>query len=454
MRERLLVTVLPVLNVVVLLSSLLAGRLGDIYGYRRLFILGCGVYSLTSIAAGLSFYSKHTLIVLDTMRALQGLGPSLLLPNGLALLAREYQDRPPHQKHLAFSFFGGLAPSGFVIGALFSSLTAQKGHWPWSFYAMALTCATLAVASILIIPAADSPVPKMTLSETIIKLDIFGALIGILGLLLFNFAWNQAPLVGWQSDQAISTLVVGLFLLIVFLWYEKYMTDYPLLPWHTFSSKASFVLACIAGGWSSFGVWAYYYIQQGQVIENLSPLTMTARFSPASLSGMLAAIVTSQLMKRIPASIIMSLAMLAFLIGSILLATRPDHQIYWAQMFVATIITPWGMDMSFPAATMILSDAMPREHQGLAASLVTTFVNYSISIGLGIAGTVDSYTSHQGDNVQRGISSARWSGVALAAMALCVGLFYCLVELLESKRLPRKSYHGAETPESKPSSIV
>lgn len=447
-----------------------------------MFILGCGVYSLTSIGAGLCSYDKHSPIPFDVLRGLQGLGPSLLLPNGLAILAREYHNRPASEKHLAFAFFGGTAPGGFVVGAVFSSLPAQRGQWPWAFYAMGLTCAALALVAVLVIPASDAPIPTMSLSEAMIKLDLIGASIGILGLLVFNFAWNQAPLVGWQDAQIISTLVIGLVLLFVFLWYEKKMAKHPLLPWHTFSSTASFVLACIAGGWSSFGVWAYYYIQQGETIENLSPLTMSARFAPAAISGMCAAIVTSKLMRRIPASIIMTIAMLAFLIGSILLATRPSHQTYWASMFVATIVTPWvstffslseyvfspkflhadqsktcygksqGMDMSFPSATIILSDAMPAEHQGLAASLVTTFVNYSISIGLGIAGTVEAYTSHQGVNVQRGISSARWSGVALAATAFCVGLLYCLVEMLESKRHRNRKLHETAMEDSKSSS--
>jgi MFS family permease len=424
--------------------------MGDLYGYRRLFLLGCIVFATTSIAAGLCVYNSNSIIPFDVMRGFQGLGPSLLLPNGLAILAREYKDRPPHEKHLAFSFFGGTAPGGFVLGAVFSSLAAQRGQWPWAYYAMGLACAALGVASLVIVPA-DGPLPKMTLSEAGRRLDLIGASIGILGLLVFNFAWNQAPLVRWQNAQIISTLCIGIALLVLFLWYEKYIAQHALLPWPTFSSRASFVLACIAGGWSSFGVWVYYYVQQGEVIENLSPLTMTARISPCSISGLCAAFVTAKLIKRVPASVIMTIAMLSFFTGSILLATRPTHQIYWAQMFVATLVTPWGMDMSFPAATLILSDAMPQEHQGLAASLVTTFVNYSISIGLGIAGTVEAYTSRQGSDAQRGITNARWSGVALAATAVCIALFYCLVEVIQSRQ---QNKNDVEKYESKASSTV
>jgi hypothetical protein len=87
------------------------------------------------------------------------------------------------------------------------------------------------------------------------------------------------------------------------------------------------------------------------------------------------------------------------------------------------------MDMSFPAATIILSNHMPREHQGLAASLVNTMVNYSISIALGIAGTVEVAVNRKGadatpDDVMMGIRCAWWSGVVLAAVGVILGAMF------------------------------
>lgn len=73
----------------------------------------------------------------------------------------------------------------------------------------------------------------------------------------------------------------------------------------------------------------------------------------------------------------MLISMLAFLFGSLLLATMPVQQSYWAQAFVVALVIPWGMDMSFPAGTLIMSNAVEKEHQGVAGSLVSTVVNYS-----------------------------------------------------------------------------
>jgi MFS family permease len=94
------------------------------------------------------------------------------------------------------------------------------------------------------------------------------------------------------------------------------------------------------------------------------------------------------------------------------------------------------MDMSFPAATIILSNHMPREHQGLAASLVNTMVNYSISIALGIAGTVEVSVNAGGADVLMGIRCAWWTGVALAAVGVILGaLFFGRMFLREGWRV-------------------
>lgn len=88
---------------------------------------------------------------------------------------------------------------------------------------------------------------------------------------------------------------------------------------------------------------------------------------------------------------------------------------------------PFGMDMSFPASTIVLSNQMPPEHQGLAASLVNTIVNYSISIALGIAGTVEVSVNNNGatfEDTLWGIRCAKYTGVVLAAFGVVLGALF------------------------------
>jgi len=95
--------------------------------------------------------------------------------------------------------------------------------------------------------------------------------------------------------------------------------------------------------------------------------------------------------------------------------------------FVSIVIMPFGMDMSFPAATVILSNSMPREHQGLAASLVNTFVNYSIATFLGIAGTVEIYSTPIQETKEQklhGIRAGFYTAMVCSGCAVIVGITY------------------------------
>ena len=165
-----------------------------------------------------------------------------------------------------------------------------------------------------------------------------------------------------------------------------------------------------------------------------TPLLVSAEFTPALVCGLLAAGVTGFMLTHTPVAFTMLLAMIAFFVGQVITATQPVHQVYWAQMFVAILIMPFGMDMSFPAGTVILSNHMPREHQGLAASLVNTMVNYSISIALGIAGTVEVQVNNKGltfEDQMWGIRCAWYTGVALAGCGVILGAIYFVRSMLK-----------------------
>ena len=97
-----------------------------------------------------------------------------------------------------------------------------------------------------------------------------------------------------------------------------------------------------------------------------------------------------------------------------------------------------GMDMSFPAATIILSDFLPMEHQGIAASLVATVVNYSTSIGLGIAGTVEVHVNRGGKDILRGYRGAFYAAIGLDAL----GLIFCMHFIFVEQRRIRRPQKG------------
>jgi hypothetical protein len=120
--------------------------------------------------------------------------------------------------------------------------------------------------------------------------------------------------------------------------------------------------------------------------------------------------------------------MTAFLVGNFLIAFWPTQQICWGQLFVAMLIIPWGIDMSFPAATLVFSNALPAEQQGVAASLINTVVNYSISLGLGFASTVEVNVNHSGADVELGYRGAMYTAIGFAGLGLCISIVALVYE--------------------------
>lgn len=394
---------------------MISGRLGDIFGHKRVFAFGYAWLGLWSCFAGFSAY-VHSQIFFDVCRALQGIGPALLMPNALALFGRAYAPGSI-RKNIVFSIFGALAPAGFVIGGTFGSLFAQLAWWPWGFWSYGITAFALSAFALLVIPRALSERPVVRP-----KFDWTGSLLVVAGLVLVNVAFNNGPLYDWGTPHVYFVLILGLLCLGFFVWVEMRAVN-PLLPINALNSTVGFVLALVGLGWGAFGVWVFYTVRFLQHIRGETPLTISAQYAPAVIAGLVAAGMTGFLLTHTPVSFVMMASMIAFFVGIIVSTFQPEQQVYWAQTFVSIVVMPFGMDMSFPAATVILSNHMPPEHQGLAASLVNTVVNYSISISLGIAGTVEVYARGSNDMMQAN-RNAHYSAIGLAGMGVIFGIMF------------------------------
>lgn len=406
---------------------LISGRLGDIYGYKLVYIVGFVWYGVWSLVCGFAGFTSSS-VFFDVVRALQGIGPALTMPNATALIGHYYHNGP--KKGLAMCLFGSVAPSGFVFGALFGGIFTQLVWWPWLFWVGGIVCFLVAVSAYFIIPHHIG-------SRSHGKFDWIGSVLGVSGLVLINFAWNQGPNVGWDTPYVYVLLIVGFIFMGLFV-YSCYKVDDPLVPPETLQGETGAVLACIVAGWSCFGIWLYYSFRWGEVVDGAGPILRVAHFVPCCIMGLVAAGLTYVLLPRVPSSTVMLGAMVAFCAGSVIMGTRPVGQIYWAQKFVSILIQPFGMDMSFPAACLILSNSLPRSKQGIAGSLVSTVVNYSIAIGLGFAGTVEYYQTrnrvHDFATQVHGFRSAFYMGIALAGIGVVVSLHFVYNQVVRDKK--------------------
>ncbi|KAJ6783326.1 hypothetical protein PWT90_02561 [Aphanocladium album] len=396
---------------------LISGRLGDVFGYKKMLIIGFAWFSVWSLVSGLSVYSNFTLAIFS--RVLQGIGPALCLPNALAIFGSAYP--PGHRKAMVFACFGAVAPIGGVCGAVFASLFAMA-WWPWALWAMSIWLALLCVAAYFIIPKPPQRKEQpRSIKEWIVTLDAPAAIVGVVALVLFNFAWTQAPISGWRTPVIIVPLVLGVLLFCLFAYMEVKTSEYPLLPFDAFKPDIIFVLAALVCGWATFGIWTLYLVQILEDIRGLPPVVAGVYFAPAICAGGIAAFFTGKLLGplQVRPPFVMMLALTAFTTGIILTAFAPAHQIYWGQIFVSMLVMPFGMDMSFPAATLTLSNAVAKEHQGIGASLINTVVNYGIALGVGIAGTVEVNVrgpSHTPEARLNGYRSGMYTGIGLAGL--------------------------------------
>jgi MFS family permease len=412
---------------------MVTGRLGDVFGHKRLVIIGFVILSIFSAFIGMGVYVKND-VYFNIMRALQGIGPATLLPNGIALLARTYPNGK--RKSFVFSMFGATAPSGFIVGALFGSIFAQLLWWPWGQWALAFFSGILAILAYFVIPEELSPAVHPTG-----KIDIPGAIIGLSGLILFIYCWNEGPVTGWDKPYVYALLIVSILIIGLFIIVEM-KTKEPIMPLSIWLVKGfPGVLACIALGWSSFGIFIYYIVQFLEVIRGASPLLTTAMLSPVVISGLMATLSVSQLYGRVPAHFLLMAALVFFCLSNILIGTMPANQTYWAQVFVSTLVAPFGMDISFPAASLIVSNTMPAHQQGVAASMVNTVINWSISLGLGIAGTVESELLKRGRTVLEGYRGGLYVGIGLSGAGILVALLFVGCRRPQLRLVNKKDYH-------------
>ncbi|KUL85636.1 hypothetical protein ZTR_08871 [Talaromyces verruculosus] len=402
---------------------LIAGKLGDIYGSNRILILGWTWFGIWSIIGGCSAFTSSP-IFFDVVRAFQGIGPALLLPNALAIAGRTY---PPEskKKRLIFSIFALAAPLGTSTAGAIGSAFSQYVWWPWVMWVYSIGCFVNALVAFWVIPR-DVPPAQEKENNTERKVDWIGAILGVSGLLFLNISWNQAPINGWQTPYVYVLLILGFICLFAFVLHERRVKIEPILNITIFNKHVAAVLLTTGLGWSSFGVWFYYTFRFIQRFRNVSPLDSAAQFAPGAISGIVAAIATPKLMTVVPHGWLMTIACGSFLMGCILQAFAPVEQSYWFNTFWSFVVMAWGMDISFPASATILSDAVPAKHQGVSASLVNTVINYSIAIGLGIAGTVEAQVNHNGNHVLEGYRAALYTAVGLASVGCGIAVAYAV----------------------------
>ncbi|KAL9107960.1 MAG: hypothetical protein Q9227_007175 [Pyrenula ochraceoflavens] len=408
---------------------LVTGRLGDHFGHKNVFLFGWLWMALWSLVSGFA----HSVTLFDFARAMTGVGNGALVPNSFALLARAFAPGSV-KKNIAFAILGFCAPAGYIFGGVIGAGFAENVSWRWAFWFWAIGCAVMAAATVVVVPGGKSGVGSALPGLSLRQFDYVGTVLGVAGLVLFAFAWNQASVVGWQEAYTYVLLIIGVILIVGFVFSQSRVAK-PVLPNSLWTRKGfSPVVAALAFGWMSFGIFLYYTTLFILMVHGERPLTAVAQMVPLVIGGFFATASVGIFIPKVPAQYIFGVSMFSFLIGNLLMSFANYSDVYWAFIFPSCLLVVGGPDLSFASSGILISNAVLPEEQGVAGSFVSTVVQYSIAIGLGIAATVESHVNKGGKDIVRGFRGAWWLGIGFAAVAFLVVVFFVRDTRFSGKR--------------------
>ena len=406
------------------------GRLGDHFGHKYVFVWGWLWMAIWSLICGFS----HNVILFDFARAMTGVGTGALVPNSFALLARTF---PPEsmKKNMAFAILGFCAPTGYIFGGLIGAGFAENVTWRWAFWFWAICTLFLGIACQVIIPhKVGSPIPGLSFKQ----FDYIGSFLGVAGLTLFAFAWNQASVVGWEKAYVYVLLIIGILMLVAFA-FSQSRVPAPVLPNSLWGRKGfTPVVSAMAFGWMSFGIFLYYTTIFILTIHHHLPLAAVAQMVPLVIGGFFATMSVGIFIPKVPAQFVFGVSLFSFFIGNLLMSFANHSTHYWAFIFPACLFVVGGPDLSFASSGILISNAVTEEEQGVAGSFISTVVQYSIAIGLGIAATVEGHVNKGGQDIALGYRGAYWLGIGFAA----VGFFIVVLFVRDTRDLSKGAQGG------------
>jgi EmrB/QacA subfamily drug resistance transporter len=379
---------------------LLGGRLGDLYGHRRLFLIGISIFTVASLACGTAT-SQGFLIA---SRAVQGVGGAIVSAVALSLLMTLFTETADRAK--AMGVFGFVLSGGGVIGVLAGGVLTDLLSWHWIFLVNLPVGVLVFVLSLRLLPAGHAPSAGG-------RLDIGGALAITTALIIAVFAIVKGNEVGWLTARTLGLLALAVALFGVFLLIESRVAS-PLMPLGIFRnrdlSSANGVGILMAAGLFAYFFFSALYLQ---LVKEYTPLEVGLAYLPGTIIwGGSSLLLSDRLVMRYGIKKPLIAGMAFMFLALLLLARVPVDGNYFLDILPATIFIGIGAGIAFnPILLAAMSGVEPTE-AGLASGVVNTSFMMGGAVGLAIlASLADSRTRSLADE---GVHASLTAGYHLA----------------------------------------
>lgn len=355
---------------------LLGGRLSDLWGRKRTFIIGLVGFAAASALAG----AAPTFGVLVGGRALQGAFGALLAPTALAVLTTTFTI--PKERARAFGVFGAIAGAGGAIGLLLGGFLTEQFDWRWNLYINVFIALVAIIGAAVFVRHIPRTGPRP-------KLDLPGTVLVSVALFLLVYGFSNAETEGWESPLTWGMLAASALLLVAFVLWQR-RAAHPLLPLAIVRDRnrgAAYASVLIAGA-GMFGIFLFvtYYLQTSL---GYSPMQTGLSFLPMIAMLVLAAqLSTNLLVPRFGPKVMVPFGML-LAAGAMVYLTHLDAQsTYAADILPPLMILGFGMGSIMPASMQTATLGVDRSFAGVASAMVNTSQQVGGSIGTALLNTL------------------------------------------------------------------
>ena len=351
---------------------LIGGKLADAYGRRLIFVVGIGVFTVASLACGLSTSGE----MLIAARLAQGVGAALMNPATLSIIAATF---PPRQRGTAIGIWAGVSALALAIGPLVGGLLTENASWHWIFFVNVPVGILGVVASFLLIDESRDPTHE--------RLDLPGLATSAVGLFALTYGLIEANTYGWGSARIVGAFVLAAVSLASFVVLERRQRA-PMLDLTLFRDRtyvgANLVVLLVA--LAMFGVFFFVSLYMQNVL-GFSAVEAGAAFLPMTILVILVAPVAGRLSDRWGSRGLMSAGML-LVVAQLLFFSQLDAEAGFWTLLPGLVLGGCGLAMTMTPSAAAATRAVPVEKAGVGAAVLNAFRQVGGSVGIALMGAI------------------------------------------------------------------